>query len=137
MLSKAEIASFALHNDDYIFTESDLKPFDDIALTNNVDVLCSASNTRGLSVERLVKDKLSVIFNHLYKPTDMKNTMDLYDPNMRVRIEIKYENSFTKVTIDKKFGIDSKVDIDGANIYVYINLGCKEMPTIRDRKSVV
>lgn len=131
MLSKAEITAFALHNDDYIFTESDLKPFDDIALTNNVDVLCSASNTRGLSVERLVKDKLSVIFGHLYKPTDMKNAMDLYDPNMRVRIEIKYENSFTKVTIDKKFGIDSKVDINGANIYLYINLGCKEMPTIR------
>lgn len=131
MLSKAEIASFALHNDDYIFTESDLKPFDDIALTNNVDVLCSASNTRGLSVERLVKDKLSMIFGHLYKPTDMKNAMDLYDPNMRIRIEIKYENSFTKVTIDKKFGIDSKVDIDGANLYLYINLGCKAMPTIR------
>lgn len=131
MLSKAEIASFALHNDEYIFTESDLKPFDDIILTGRITDLGSLCNIRGLSVEQLVKDKLSKIFCHLYKPTDMKNAMDLYDPVMRVRIEIKYENSFTKVTIDKKFGIDSKVDIDGANLYLYINLGCKAMPTIR------
>lgn len=131
MLSKAEIASFALHNDEYIFTESDLKPFDDILLTGKITDLGSLCNPRGLSVEQLVKDKLSKVFGHLYKPTDEQNAMDLYDPNMRVRIEIKYENSFTRVTIDKKFGIDSKVDIDGANLYLYINLGCKAMPTIR------
>ena len=132
MLTKREIHKFALHNDERVFSEDDLKPFDDMSSEGGVGETRSLCNLRGLATERLVQEKLSKIFNHLEKIEDNSSfAMDLYDPVMHVRVEVKYENKYTKVTINNKFGRDRRIDEDGANLFIYINLGCREMPTIR------
>ncbi len=119
----------AKFNDSLVFTPEDLAPLDKMHINDTRNEL-GKYNVRGLSAEELVKMKFGILFRELRKPERRYFSMDLHDPVLQVRVEIKYENFYRTASADVKFIRDVLLN-PGESMYIYINLGCPDMPTIR------
>ena len=119
----------AKFNDSLVFTPEDLEPLDKMHINDTRNEL-GKYNIRGLSAEELVKTKFGILFRELRKPERRYFSMDLHDPVLQVRVEIKYENFYRTTSADVKFIRDVLLN-PGESMYIYINLGCPDMPTIR------
>ena len=126
MFTEPFVAKF---NDSLVFTPEDLEPLDKMHINDTRNEL-GKYNVRGLSAEELVKTKFGTLFRELRKPERRYFSMDLHDPVLQVRVEIKYENFYRTTSADVKFIRDVLLN-PGESMYIYINLGCPDMPTIR------
>lgn len=119
----------AKFNDTLVFTPEDLEPLDTFKIDEHGHSP-GKCNVRGLSAQQLVLTKFNTIFKTIDKPKNRYFSMDLYDPVLQVRIEIKYEKTYRSSSADIKFIRDVLLH-PGESMYIYINLGCPDMPTIR------
>lgn len=126
MSTEPFIAKF---NDTLVFTPEDLEPIDRINIGDTRKEQ-GKYNKRGLSTEDIVKSKLKRLYHNIAKPKRRYFSMDLYDPVLQVRFEIKYESFHRTSSADVKFIRDVLLN-PGESMYIYINLGCSDMPTIR------
>ena len=82
---------------------------------------------RGEAAEEFAKTVFSQFFPNIQR-THKIHCMDLYDPILKVRIEVKYEEKFSKNDIEK-FYRDISLNSDD-NLYILINLKqCKDVKT--------
>ena len=119
----------AKFNDSLVFTPEDLEPLDTFKI-DEYGHSPGKCNVRGLSAQQLVLTKFGSIFKTIDKPKNRFFSMDLYDPILQVRVEIKYEKTYRSASADLKFIRDILLN-PGESMYIYINLGCMDMPTIK------
>lgn len=119
----------AKFNDSLVFTPEDLEPLDTFKI-DEYGHSPGKCNVRGLSAQQLVLTKFGSIFKTIDKPKNRYFSMDLYDPILQVRVEIKYEKTYRSASADLKFIRDILLN-PGESMYIYINLGCMDMPTIK------
>lgn len=126
MSTESFVAKF---NDSLVFTPEDLNEVDSMNIGDTTREL-GKRNKRGLSTEDIVKNKFNILFQELRKPEFRYFSMDLFDPVLQVRFEIKYEKGYRTTSADIKFIRDVLLH-PGESMYIFINLGCPDMPTIR------
>jgi hypothetical protein len=113
-----------------VFTEDEfniLESFDD--RTDKNEAFNSFINSRGLTAQKVVLNKFSVIFPNM-SGCPRGGNMDMYDPVNKLRVEVKYLSKAFVYGTDLKFTLELDYN-ENDNLFILINMGDKNMPIYR------